>query len=128
MSAMRMEWRRLVTLARPESGRLVLATIALGISSGTNLAYPQAVKYMVDAVVSGTSPISLDTGAILLVVVFAIQAVFTMLRSWLFTVAGERIVTQLRTDLFRAILDQDIAFFDAARTGELTNRLASDTT
>ncbi len=124
----RSDLRRLLTLARPELRRLVLATIALGISSGTTLVYPQAVRYMVDAVVGGTSPISLDTGAILLVIVFAIQAVFTMLRSWLFTIAGERIVTRLRADLFRAILDQDTAFFDAARTGELTNRLASDTT
>jgi ABC transporter fused permease/ATP-binding protein len=121
-------YRRLLHLARPELPRLVLATIALAISSGTNLAYPQAVRYMVDAVVGGTSPVSLDTGALLLVVVFALQAVFTMLRSWLYTVAGERIVTKLRADLFRSILFQDIAFFDAARTGELTNRLASDTT
>ncbi|RME51641.1 MAG: ATP-binding cassette domain-containing protein, partial [Deltaproteobacteria bacterium] len=45
----------------------------------------------------------------------------------LFTVAGERIVTRLRRDLFSRIMIQDIAFFDGQRTGELINRLASDT-
>ena len=34
----------------------------------------------------------------------------------------------LRTRLFSAILDQDVEFFDQRRTGELTNRLAADTT
>lgn len=122
------ELRRILGLARPERARLLVATLALFVSSGANLVYPQAVRFMVDAVVGGSSPISLDTGALLLAGIFALQSVFTMLRSWLFTVAGERIVARLRTDLFRSILSQDVSFFDGARTGELTNRLASDTT
>jgi ATP-binding cassette subfamily B protein len=120
--------RRIVALARPQLPRLAVATVALLVSSGVGLLYPQAVRYMVDALVSGTSPISFDTGAVLLVVLFAVQAVFAMLRAWLFTVAGERIVADLRTRLFSAILDQDVEFFDQRRTGELTNRLAADTT
>jgi hypothetical protein len=45
-----------------------------------------------------------------------------------FTVAGERIVSRLRRDLFSALLRQETAFFDERRTGELTSRLAADTT
>ena len=120
--------RRIVALARPQLPRLAVATVALLVSSGVGLLYPQAVRYMVDALVSGTSPIDFDTGAVLLVVLFAVQAIFAMLRAWLFTVAGERIVADLRTRLFSAILDQDVEFFDQRRTGELTNRLAADTT
>ena len=37
-------------------------------------------------------------------------------------------VARLRTDLYRAVMTQEIGFFDTRRTGELTNRLASDTT
>jgi len=37
-------------------------------------------------------------------------------------------VSRLRKDLFRALLSQEVAFFDARRTGELTSRLALDTT
>lgn len=40
---------------------------------------------------------------------------------------GERIVRNIRKELFAAIIVQDIAFFDANNTGELMNRLASDT-
>ena len=40
---------------------------------------------------------------------------------------GQRYVARLRCQLFNAIIKQEIAFFDVNRTGELTNRLASDT-
>ncbi|MCB9672671.1 MAG: ATP-binding cassette domain-containing protein [Alphaproteobacteria bacterium] len=106
---------------------LMVATVALAISSGMGLVYPQAVRWMVDALVSGGDVAGLDQAAMLLVLAFAIQAVFATLRAWLFTLAGERVVATLRTDLYRAIIGQDVAFFDQARTGELINRLASDT-
>ena len=37
-------------------------------------------------------------------------------------------MARLRGDLYAAVMQQDIGFFDQRRTGELTNRLASDTT
>lgn len=119
---------RLVALARPELPILSVATVALLVSSGMGLAYPQAVRWMIDAITEDSSFLDFDTAALVLVIMFAVQAVFTMLRAWLFTVAGERVVARLRGDLYAAILGQEMAFFDNSRTGELTNRLASDTT
>ena len=122
------QFKRILALARPELPRLSIATAALLVSSAMSLLYPQAVRFMVDSLLGTESPISFDRGAILLLGFFAVGAVFGMLRAWLFTVSGERIVANLRTQLFEAILGQDVAFFDARRTGELTNRLAADTT
>jgi ABC transporter fused permease/ATP-binding protein len=119
---------RLLALARPEWRLLSVATVALVIGSGMSLVYPQAVRWMVDAITADSSYLDFDSAALLLLVMFAVQAVFTMLRSWLFTVAGERVVARLRSDLFASILGRELAFFDVSRTGELTNRLASDTT
>jgi ATP-binding cassette subfamily B protein len=118
---------RILALARPELPRLTVATIALLVSSGMALAFPQAIRFMVDALAGERAPFSLDNAALLLVLIFLVQSVFAMLRAWLFTVAGERVVTDLRSRLFSAILRQDIEFFDTSRTGELTNRLAADT-
>lgn len=41
--------------------------------------------------------------------------------------AGQSIVNRLRTSLFSSVLKQEVAFFDKTRTGELINRLSSDT-
>lgn len=40
---------------------------------------------------------------------------------------GQRIVKRLRTTMFSSIVKQETAFFDKTRTGELINRLSSDT-
>ncbi len=120
--------RRLADLARPESSRLALATVALLLGSGLNLAYPQAVRWMIDAITADTPGVSYNRAALVLVVMFLFGSALAWVRVWLFTVAGERVVARLRREVYGAILRQDTAFFDSARTGELTNRLASDTT
>jgi ABC transporter fused permease/ATP-binding protein len=119
--------KRLMALARPERARLTIATIALLISSAITLAYPQAIRVLIDSLTGGEAPYSLDTMAMVLGFLFLLQAVFAMLRAWLFTAAGERIVARLRVQLFETILGQDTEFFDRRRTGELINRLAADT-
>ena len=40
---------------------------------------------------------------------------------------GNRIVRDMRSKLFSSILHQEIAFFDKSKTGELVNRLSTDT-
>jgi DeoR/GlpR family transcriptional regulator of sugar metabolism len=41
---------------------------------------------------------------------------------YLLSCIGEKVATQLKQELFRSIMKQDIAFFDCQRTGELVNR------
>ncbi|MFT7518503.1 MAG: ABC transporter fused permease/ATP-binding protein [Kiritimatiellia bacterium] len=121
-------FRRMFMLAVPEWPLLTLGTVALMVSASIQLIYPMAVSWMMDEVVEHGDLDRLNVLAIVLVVLFFIQGVFAMLRSWLYTVAGERIVARLREALYNAVIRQDIGFFDTARTGELTNRLAADTT
>ena len=66
--------------------------------------------------------------ALLLLLIFTFGGLFSFLRGFLFTLAGERLVARLRRQLFLHLLHQDIAFYDRNKTGELMNRLASDTT
>ena len=115
-------------LARPELRSLVWATLALLVGTGSSLAAPGLVGMLVDGVTKGQGREALNQAALILLAVFAVSGVATAFRSYLFTVAGERIVTRLRTQLYQAVILQDIAFFDERRTGELMNRLSSDTT
>uniref|UniRef100_A0A2P2L6B2 ABC transporter B family member 25 n=1 Tax=Rhizophora mucronata TaxID=61149 RepID=A0A2P2L6B2_RHIMU len=63
--------------------------------------------------------------AIVLVVV--VGSLCTALRAWLFASASERVVARLRNNLFSHLINQEIAFFDVTRTGELLSRLSEDT-
>ncbi len=127
MSRRRVPLGRLVALARPQARLIAAATAALLVSSGLSLVFPQIVRWLVDTVVVAGDRTRLDQAAWALLALFLVQAVFSALRAWWFTLAGERVVTDLRSDLFGSILGQDLGFFDETRTGELTNRLASDT-
>lgn len=124
----KLDRKRVVDLARPEWVPLTFGTLALIIASASNLAAPTMVGHLVDGVTEGTGREALDRAALILLGVFAISGVASAIRSYLFTVAGERVVARLRGDLYAAVMQQDIGFFDQRRTGELTNRLASDTT
>jgi len=46
----------------------------------------------------------------------------------MFGCQGNRIIRTLRAKLFSSIVQQEIAFFDANKAGELINRLSTDTT
>jgi ATP-binding cassette subfamily B protein len=92
------------------------------------LLYPQFIKHMIDEALQSGEVRELRTTAVQVFVIFSIQAIAGAARYYLFTTAGERIVAQLRETVYRAILRQDIAFFDGRRTGELVSRLAADTT
>ncbi len=119
---------RLLGLARTEWRKLALGCVFLAIGSTTTLAYPQAIRTILDEALGRRDPGVVDRAVLVMLALFVVQAVAVSLRYILFNIAGERIVTRLREDLYRAILSQEIAFFDARKTGELTSRLASDTT
>lgn len=119
--------RRLLSLARPETGKLVGGTVALVVGSVSLLAFPRGIGEMLEAVLQPGGRDRLDLLVAVLVGIFAVSAVASFVRAWLFTLAGERVVARLRKDLFASIIRQEVGFFDAQRTGELVNRLGSDT-
>jgi ABC transporter fused permease/ATP-binding protein len=121
--------RRILVLARPERWNLALGVVFLGIGSAMGLLFPQAIRMIIDdSLGPGKSVGTIDKAAALLVVVFVVQAIAVALRYVLFSISGERVVARLRADLFDHFMQQEVAFFDDHKTGELTNRLASDTT
>lgn len=120
--------RRLLQFARPEVRTLLLGSVFLALGSGMGLAYPQAIKRIVDETLKASEPSHIDKVVAVVFCIFLIQAIAAACRYYLFTLAGERIVLSLRQALFDHLMEQEIGFFDSRRTGELMSRLSSDTT
>lgn len=118
--------QRLYSVAKPERAYLAWGLLFLVISSASGLVYPQLVRWMVDNVLQPKNFELLNWVVIALFMAFTVQAITSSLRYYLFTLSGERIVIRLRKRLFQRILNQDIAFFDFNRTGDLMSRLSSD--
>ncbi|XP_060564267.1 uncharacterized protein LOC132723544 [Ruditapes philippinarum] len=117
--------RRVFALAKPELHLLSVASLCLLVSSGSQMVAPLYFGKVVDA--AQKSMDELNKTVLTLLIIYIGGGVFGMGRSWLYTLSGHRVVARLRKNLFRSIIKQDIAFFDTNRTGELCNRLSSDT-
>jgi ATP-binding cassette subfamily B protein len=128
--------RRIVALARPEWRLLASGTLALAVGSAASLLYPQAIRVVIDGALATGAPTpfgpagraAVDRAAVAMGALALVQGLAIALRARAFGVAGERVVTRLRQALYGAVLEQEVGFFDQRRTGELTSRLASDTT
>ncbi|XP_070048181.1 ABC transporter B family member 27 isoform X3 [Nicotiana tomentosiformis] len=126
---------RVFLLAKPDAGKLIFATIALLIASTTNLLIPKFGGMVIDIVsrdiqtpqqqAEALEAVKNTILAIILIVVTG--SLSTALRSWLFSSVSERVVARLRKNLFSHLIQQEIAFFDVTRTGELLSRLSEDT-
>lgn len=117
---------RLLSYAKPYRVRLAIALLSLLIAGALGLAFPQVVRMLIDAAFVERDSHKLNRLALLLVGVFASQAGFSFLRTYLLSYTGERIVADVRTQLYNHLTGLPVAFFANRRVGELTSRMASD--
>jgi ATP-binding cassette subfamily B protein len=120
--------RPLLPYALRHRGRLAAGLVALLAASAATLAVPFAVRGMIDYGFSDAQSgvIRLYFGAMIGVV--ALLAIASGSRYYLVMTLGERVVADLRGDLFAHLTTLDPAFFDAEKTGEIVSRLSADTT
>ena len=89
--------------------------------------FPKAVGEAMDVCLSGDGYWTPARAAGALCALFTVQSVMIGLRSHTLTAAGESISASLRRRTFRSLLNQELAFFDVTRSGELLSRLSADT-
>ncbi|XP_077202534.1 ATP-binding cassette sub-family B member 10, mitochondrial isoform X2 [Paroedura picta] len=122
--------KRLLALAHPERWRLTAAVGFLTISSVITMSAPFFLGKVIDVIYtnpSGDFTDNLSNLCALLSGIFFCGAAANATRVYLMQTAGQRIVNRLRATMFSSLLKQEVAFFDKTSTGELINRLSSDT-
>src|SRR5689334_24244911 len=109
-------------------GRAFAALAALIVAALTTLIVPVAVRRMIDFGFSDKALQLIDSYFAVMIGVVAVLAVSSAMRYYLVTTLGERIVADLRSDVFAHLTQLSSSFFDTARTGEIVSRLTADTT
>ncbi|XP_037676740.1 ATP-binding cassette sub-family B member 10, mitochondrial isoform X2 [Choloepus didactylus] len=126
----RSEAKKLLGLAYPERWRLAAALGFLTVSSVITMSAPFFLGKIIDVIYTNPSVDyinNLTNICLVLSGVFLGGAAANAIRVYLMQTSGQRIVNRLRASLFSSVLRQEVAFFDKTRTGELVNRLSSDT-
>jgi ATP-binding cassette subfamily B protein len=104
------------------------ALVALTVASLATLVVPVAVRRMIDFGFTADSVNMINSYFSLMIAVVAVLALASASRVYLVTTLGERIVADLRRDVFSHLTSLSPAFFDSASSGELVSRLTADTT
>jgi ATP-binding cassette subfamily B protein len=109
-------------------GRAIAAIIALVTAALATLAVPIAVRRMIDFGFSNEGLNLIDSYFAVMIAVAGLLALASAARYYLVTTLGERIVADLRSEVFSHLTRLSVPFFDQAKTGELLSRLTADTT
>jgi ATP-binding cassette subfamily B protein len=107
--------------------RALFALAALVVAALATLAVPIAVRRMIDHGFSGERALIDNYFAVMIGVVFVL-AMASALRYYLVTTLGERIVSDMREEVFSHLTRLSPSFFDRSQTGEIMSRLTADTT
>jgi ATP-binding cassette, subfamily B, bacterial len=120
--------RALMPFLRPYRGMMALAVVALLLASASLLLLPLALSKLIDHVISGKDPGTVNlyfSGFLAAAVIFGL---FAALRFYMVTWVGERVVADLRIAIYKRVVRMDPLFFETTRVGEVLSRLTTDTT
>ncbi|MET4614790.1 ATP-binding cassette subfamily B protein [Stenotrophomonas sp. 2619] len=109
---------------RRHSGLFTAWLVALAISSAATLSLPPAVKLMIDHGFNNNGQINRAFGLLFLVAV--VMGLATAARFFFVSLLGEKVVADLRSQLYTHLITLGAGFHDRSRSGELVSRLTAD--
>ncbi|MVA98522.1 ATP-binding cassette domain-containing protein [Nitratireductor sp. CAU 1489] len=104
------------------------AVVFLVLAAATTLTLPLAVRRMVDHGFSGADSVFIANYFTMLIVIAAVLALASACRYYFVISLGERVVADLRRDVFTHVTTLSPGFFDTVQSGEIVSRLTADTT
>lgn len=126
--ATKMQWRRLLGYLQKYKLRLLLATIGLTLASALSLVFPAVIQSVIDSVLTDADFALLDRITLALLAVFVFRSLASFLQNYNLNYVGERIVVDIRCELYAHLQTLSIRFYTDRRVGELISRISSDVT
>ena len=108
--------------------RLSLAIIGLLFSAGLSLVFPAVIRNVVDSVFTDADLALLDTITFMLLAVFFFRLFAAFVQNYNLNYVGEKIVVDIRQELYAHLLALSLQFYTDRRVGELISRISADVT
>ncbi|MET0218738.1 MAG: ABC transporter transmembrane domain-containing protein [Burkholderiales bacterium] len=114
--------------AAPYRRQMIAAGGALLLAAGCFLVVGQGLKRVIDQGFVQANPAALNQALLALLAVIVVMAAATYTRFFFVSWLGERVIADIRREVFDHVLKLSPGFFESTRTGELISRLTADTT
>lgn len=117
---------RILAYAKPYRVKLAFALLASVLATLVWLAVPLGLRELLDAVFDEGNRELLNIVTLVLITLFVMQAILGFAGGYLMDWVGERMVTDLRKQLYSHLQKMSLRFYSNRRLGELTSRLTND--
>jgi ATP-binding cassette subfamily B protein len=118
--------RRIMSYARPYRRELIWFLLIVALDAGITVAVPLLLRALIDnGILPRNTGVVLAIGAAVAGLAL-FDAVLSIGQRWYSARIGESLIYDLRTEVFRHVQRQPVAFFTRTQTGSLVSRLNSD--
>jgi ATP-binding cassette subfamily B protein len=118
--------KRVMGYARPYKSQIIVFLILVILDSALVVATPLLFGQIIDlGIKPGRSDVVVRL-SLIIAVIAVLDGALTLVQRWYSSRIGEGLIFDLRTQVFRHVLKQPIAFFTRAQTGALVSRLNND--
>jgi ATP-binding cassette subfamily B multidrug efflux pump len=110
----------------PHRTAIVVVLITLPLIAACKLAQPWIIKLAIDEHITTGRLAGLEGIALLFLTVLICESLFTYLEVFLLQSVGQRVMADIRTELYRHIMRLPVAWFDRTPVGSVVTRMTSD--
>lgn len=120
------DYARLLHYVVPYWRRGVAAIIAMIMGALTTLAVPWIIRNIIDDVLAAKNLVALNWIAFGILVLFFLRGVFSYLQGYLMSYIANRVIIDIRNEVYARVQRLSLRFFDTRKTGSLMSRLTND--
>ena len=118
--------RRVVRFFVPYRNRVAISIVAILITAALGLVNPILLKLIIDDAIPDRDLDKLYLYVGLMIALPIISGLIGVGQTWLNTVIGQRVMSDLRERLYAHLQRMPLRFFTETRTGEIQSRLSND--
>ena len=119
-------YKRLVKLASPHVAKFILAMFCMLVVGGLTSALAFLVKPALDDIFMKKNMVMLKWIPVAVITIYLLKGLCNYVQIVLMSFIGQRVVADVRNQLYRAIQGQSMSFFTKHPTGILMSRITND--
>ena len=119
-------YKRILSYIKPYLHVLAAALLCTVLAAGGNLYLPWIIKDMVDKVLSEKDAFMLNVIAASIIVIFIFRGIFYYGQNYLMNWVGQRVVIDIRGEVFRKLQRLSMSFYDKNKTGTIMSYVTND--
>lgn len=120
------DYKKLFRYVRPYLWSLVAGLSCLVVVGLADLAFPWLLKFLIDDVLITGNAVILNYIALAAVLLYFIKGIFNYAQVYLLSGLGQRVIVDIRNDIYKHLQSLSLSYFERQRTGDLMSRATND--